>query len=106
MVYVKSVLSGAAAILGVLFVPALIRFFGGPEKATGLAFVKAGLLEALLSPLFWIEVFCVFALFLVTSQLGGKALRVVLFWIPAIAITTLGCAVIGLLTFVFLRFRG
>jgi hypothetical protein len=105
MAYVKGMLFGTAAILAVLFVPTLMRFFGEPEKATGHAFVKAGFLEALLSPLFWIEVFCVLALFLVTSRLGSKALRVVLFWIPAIAITTLGCAVIGLFTFVFLHFR-
>ena len=104
MAYAKGMLSAAAAILGVLLVPPLIRFFGGPEKATGFAFVKAGLLEALLSPLFWIEIFCVFTLFLVTSRLGSKALRVLLFWIPAITITTIGCAVIGLWTFIFLRF--
>jgi hypothetical protein len=59
-------------------VPALIRFFTAPEKATGMAFVWAGLLEALLSPLFWIEVFCAFALFLVTTRLGSKAARVLI----------------------------
>jgi hypothetical protein len=52
MAYVKGVLAGVAAMFAVLFVPALIRFFGGPEKAPGIAFVWAGLLEALLSPFF------------------------------------------------------
>jgi hypothetical protein len=71
-----------------------------------LALVTSGLVEALLSPLFWVEGFCVFALFLVASRLGSEALRVLLFWAPAITITTLGGAVIGLLTFVSLRFGG
>ncbi len=109
MAYAKGVLAGVAAIFGVLLVPVLIRVFWSisNEKATGLAFVTSGFREALLSPLFWVEVFCVFALFFVASRLGSKALRVLLFWIPAITITTLGCAVIALLTLVvlFLRHR-
>jgi hypothetical protein len=106
MTYAKSLLAGVAAIFGV-FVTALIRFSWGiaSEKATGLALVTGALVKALLSPLFWVEAVCVFALLFVAGWLGSKGLRVLLFWIPAIAITTLGCAVIGVLTFVFLRFR-
>jgi hypothetical protein len=105
--YAKGLLAGVAAVFGVLFVPALVHFFWGMsiEKATGLAVVTSGFVEAFLSPLFWVEAFCVFALFLATSRLGSKALRVLLFWAPAFMITTLGCAVIGLLTFVSLRFK-
>jgi hypothetical protein len=108
MAYMKGLLAGLAAVFGVLFAPTLIRFLflTGGEKATGFAIVLNGFVEALMSPLFWIEVFSVFALFFVAGRLGNKALRVLLFWVPTIAITTLGCAIIWLLTFVFLRSRG
>jgi hypothetical protein len=105
MVYAKATLAGVASFLGLLIIPALIHFFAGPQKATGIAVVWAGLVELLLSPLFWIEVFCIFALFLVASRLASKAARIVLFWIPAVTITSIGCAVIGLMTFVVLHFR-
>ena len=91
MVYAKATLAGVASFLGLLIIPALIHFFAGPQKATGIAVVWAGLVELLLSPLFWIEVFCIFALFLVASRLA--------------TITSIGCAVIGLMTFVVLHFR-
>ena len=75
------------------------------RKATGFAAIGAGFFEAFLSPLFWVEVLCIFALFLATSRLSRKTLRVVLFWAPALMITTLGFAFIALLTFVFLHYR-
>lgn len=105
MAYAKGVLAGVAAIFAVLLLPGLVRAFWGisREKATGLAVVSAGLYEALLSPLFWVEVLCIFALFLASGRLGSKTLRVLLFWVPALMITTLGFAVIALLTFVLLR---
>jgi hypothetical protein len=105
MAYAKAILAGATAFLGVLIMPDLIRSFSGPQKATGMAVIWAGLLGALLSPLSWIEVLSAFALLLVTSRLGSKAARVLLFWVPAVAITSIGCAVIGLMTFVVLHFR-
>ena len=105
--YARGVLAGVTAIFAILLVPGLVRALWGTihEKATGLALVSGGFFEAFLSPLFWVEVFCVFALFLATSRLGSKALRVLLFWAPALMIKTLGCAVIGLLAFVSLRLR-
>lgn len=104
MAYVKGVLSGVTAIFLVPFVSCVVYLIRTHEKATGLAVVSGGLTEQILSPLFWIEVSCVFALFFAASRLGSIALRVLLFWIPAITITTIGCAVIGLWTFIFLRF--
>jgi hypothetical protein len=109
MSYAKGVLAGVAAIFGVLLVPLLINVFWGisNEKATGLAVVAGGLHEAFRSPLFWVETLCVFALFFAAGRVGSKALRVLLFWAPAITITTLGCAITALLTLVvlFLRHR-
>jgi hypothetical protein len=87
-----------------LLVPALIRFFNSTRKGNWHGLRVGRLAGALHSPLFWIEVFVAFALFLVTSRLGSKAARVLLCWIPAIGITSLGCAVIGLLTLVVLHF--
>ena len=108
MAYVKGLLAALAAVFGVLFVPTLIRFLflTGREKATGFAIVLNGLVETLTSPLFWIEAFFLFGLFFVAGRLRNKARRVLLFWVPTIAITTNGCAIIWLLTFVFLRSRG
>jgi hypothetical protein len=100
MAYGKAVLAAVAAIFFVPLMSGFVFLIRTHEKATG----WAGLTAEILSPLFWIEASCIFGLFFVASRLGSKALRVVLFWIPTIAITSLGCAVIGLLTFVVLHF--
>ena len=86
MAYAKGALAGIAAIFATLLLPGLIHAFSGisREKATGLAAVAGGLSEAFLSPLFWIGAFFVFALFLATSRLDSKALRVLFFWAPAL----------------------
>ncbi|MGB8014167.1 MAG: hypothetical protein WCF68_21330 [Terriglobales bacterium] len=105
MAFAKASLAGLAAVLGVLFVPALVRFLGGPEKTTGLALIWAGFVEALLSPVFWIEVLCVFGLLLVASRFGNRPARIILFWTPAVVVTTLGCPIIGLFAFASLRLR-
>jgi hypothetical protein len=104
MAYVKGVLAGAAAIFFVPLMSGFCYLIRTQEKATGWAVIRGGLIAETLSPLFWIEASCVFGLFFLASRLGSKALRVFLFWIPAIAITSLGCAVIGVMTFVVLHF--
>jgi hypothetical protein len=106
MAYAKGVLSGVAAMFAVLILPGLIHTLWdiSREKATGLAFVRGGLVEALSSPLFWVEVFCLLALFLATGRLSSRPLRVLLFWAPTLIITTLG-SIIALFTFLYLRFR-
>jgi hypothetical protein len=78
MAHVKSLLAALGAVFGVLFVPTLIRFLflAGREKSTGFALVLNRFVETLTSPLFWIELFSVFALFFVAGRLRNKARRV------------------------------
>jgi len=107
MAYAKGMLSGLAAIFSVLILPGLIHALWNvsQEKATGIGVIRGGLGEALYSPLFWVEVLCLFAFFLATGRLSSKILRILLFWAPALIITTFGLAFVALLTFLFLRFK-
>jgi hypothetical protein len=54
--YLKGLLSGVAAIFVVLFGRGLLYALReiGQQKATGLGVIVGGLLESLLSPMFWI----------------------------------------------------
>ena len=81
MDYVKGILCGFTAIILAELVPgswSVFRLISG-ETATGLAVVVAGLLESLISPLFWIIAIAIFALLFGTSRLGNKPLRICLF---------------------------
>jgi hypothetical protein len=104
---VKIVLSGLAAtfvaLLGPGFVTAL-RYVS-PQKATGLAAVAGGLLEAIFSPLFWVLAIFSFALFFTASRLRSKVLQVILFWAPTVIISTLGFGLFALLAYAWLHFR-
>ena len=105
MAYVRAFLSGFTAISLSLCVPGLISTFRGisGEKATGIAVLWAGLLEAALSPLFWIVAGVLFAIFFTFSRLESKALRVVLFWVPSLFVLSL---VVGLSAILgYLRFH-
>src|SRR6266700_291925 len=98
MVYAKNTLCMLTAILAGLFGPGFWIAFRGisQEKATGLAAVAGGLLESLLSPLSWILAIVVFGLLFAASHLGSKGLRVLLFWIPSLAISILGFCLFSL----------
>jgi hypothetical protein len=107
MDYVKGVLSGLAALLLAESVPASWSVFRGigQGKATGLGALAGGLAESIRSPLFWSLAVLFFALFFTASRLGNKLLRVFLFWIPTLVISTLGVAVLALFTYAFIHFR-
>ncbi len=107
MVYVRGILSGVTALFLALCVPGLVHAFKGisQEKATGLAVVARGLTEAIFSCLFWIVAGALFALFFAASRLNNKALRVLLFWIPTVFVSILSVGVMGLVTYLYLRFR-
>ena len=96
MNYVKDILSGLAAI----FIAQLVcswSFLVTGSRATGLAAVAASSVENLLSPIFWIVAGLLFWLFYAASR-SGPILRVWFFWVPTLVASTLGLAVIGILT--------
>jgi len=94
--------------LAAIFLSELMLSFGqgiSEQKAAELAAVGAGFVESLLSPLFWVLAVFFFALLFSASRLGNKLLRIVLFWIPAVLVASLGIAFVTLLTYVLIRFR-
>jgi len=93
MSYVRGVLSALAAIFIAEFV-SIWPFLSG-SKATGLAV----LLASPLSLRFWIVGILLFGLFFAASR-GSAILRVLFFWIPTLAVSALGFAFLGLLTYV------
>ena len=107
MIYLRGVLSGAAAIFVALLGIGLLHAFReiGQQKATGLGAVLGGFLESLLSPQFWILAILFFCLFFAASRLNSKVLRVVLFWTPTLVFSTLGFAFVALFTYLWMHFR-
>ena len=107
MDYVKGILSGLTAIILAEAVPGSWSVFRGISgtKATGLAAVAGGLAESVFSPLFWILAIVFFALFFAASRLGNKVLRVFLFWIPTLTVSSLTVAVVALITYLIVRLR-
>jgi hypothetical protein len=105
--YVRAALSGLAAVLIAPLGLALVADFWGmnQQKTTGLGAIAGGLLESILSPLFWILAVSFFALFLTASRLKSKVLRVILFWTPTVAISTLGVGLVSLFAYAWLHFR-
>ena len=103
MTYLRGVLSGVAAAF-VALGPGLLHTFG-QQKATGLGAVAGELLENLLSPQFWMLAILLFGLFFAASRLSSKVLRVVLFWIPTVAFSTLGFAFVALFAYLWIHFR-
>jgi hypothetical protein len=107
VIYIRGILSGVTALFLALCVPGLVHAFKGisQEKATGLAVLAGGLTEAIFSPLFWIVAGGLFALFFAAGRLNSRVLRVLLFWIPTVFISILIVAVMGLVTYLYFRFR-
>jgi hypothetical protein len=103
--YVRIVLSGLAAIFVALFGPWLVVALKGmgQQRATGLAAIAGGPL--FFSPLVWILAFSFFALFFTASGLHSKVLRVILFWIPTIAVSSLGMGLFSLFAYAWIQLR-
>jgi hypothetical protein len=106
MAYLRVALSGVAAMLVALLVPLwpLIFQIGG-AKTVGFGAITATILGSIVSPWCWLIAFVCFALFFAASRLGSKALRVLLFWTPTLAISTLGFGICALLTSVWMLLR-
>jgi hypothetical protein len=109
MNYVKPVLSALAAIIiAIQVIPGPGSFLVGIKgsKATGLGAVIFGLAEDLVSPLFWALTLLIFALFYGASKLGNQGLRVLLFWIPTVAVSVLSVTSVAMVAyFLLIRFR-
>jgi hypothetical protein len=103
----RIVLSGLAAILIALLGPGFVIALRGMshQRATGLAAIAGGLTGAILSPLFWILAAVLFGLFFAACRLSSKLLRVIFFWIPTVAVSTLGLALLSLFAYAWLHFR-
>lgn len=98
MAYFKGVLTAITALFLAGCVPGAWSIFRGISqgKATGLAAVAGGFLEALFSPLFWLLAGLFFALIFFAGRLRYKALRILLFWLPTITCSTLAVAILAL----------
>jgi len=75
MGYFKGVLTAITALFLAQCAPGSWSMFRGisQEKATGLAAVAGGFLEALFSPLFWLVAGLLFALLFAAGRFGNKA---------------------------------
>lgn len=102
MSYAKDVLSGLAALF--LAEYAFVWPFLRGTKATGSGALVALLVQSLLSLKFWVIAILLFAVFFVASR-GNAALRVLLFWIPTVAVSTVGVAVVALYAYLFTVLR-
>jgi hypothetical protein len=103
----KVALTVLAAIFGALLVPTmwtLVRELGS-QKQTGVGAIAGGLVETLLSPLFWILTILFFFFFLRMSNSASDAVRILFFWIPTIASTSVGLLLVAGYTYLFLHFR-
>ena len=107
MKYVTNALSAAGAIFVAEFILALWWMFrnANAEKATGMGLVAWGFVGSLVSPLFWVLALLFFFLFFYASKLQSSALRVLMFWIPAVFCSSLGLLVVGMFAYLFVRFR-
>jgi hypothetical protein len=103
MAYLRVVLSGVAAIFVALLAPLFLLI--GSTKTTGFGAITATFLGSIVSPWCWLIALVFFALFFVASRLGSKALRVLLFWTPTLAISTLGFSICALLTSAWMLLR-
>ncbi len=88
---VKAVISAVTAIIIAWWVNAWPMF--SSTKATGLAGLVGSVVGSPLSPVFWLVAIVAFALFFFASRLGNKVLRVVLFWVPTLAVTGLSATI-------------
>lgn len=92
------------AISIALFVPNIVREVS-LQRQTGIGAAAGGLAESVFSLLFWILAVLCFSLFLWASRNRQALVRVLLFWIPSVASSVLGIALLGLFTYMYLHFR-
>jgi len=103
----RNVVSALAGIFIGLFAPSLILSIRNisSSKTTGLTATAGGLTATLFTPWFWILAIFFFFLFFGASRLDRRWLRVLLFWVPATAISSLGIAAFALLVYARIHLR-
>lgn len=107
MKYVTNALSAVSAIFLTEFILALWWMLrnANSEKATGIGVIAWGFLGSFVSPLFWFLAILFFVLFFYASKLQSNALRALLFWTPTVFCSSVGILFLGMLVYLFLRFR-
>ena len=107
MTYVRGCLSGLASLFLAGFVLVYITTFQdmSQTKAIGLGALAGGLVESIFSPLFWLLAILFFAVFFATGRLTSSVFRILLFWLPAIGIASLGLGLLGWFAVLMMRIR-
>ena len=82
-----------------------VRGLSGTGEQGAVGFDPYSLRAGIFSPWCWLIAVVFFALFFMASRLGSKALRVLLFWTPTLAISTLGFTICALLTSAWVLLR-
>lgn len=101
----------ALCVIGAIFVALFVLSFLlalreiSLQRQTGVGAVAGGLVENLFSPLFWILAVLCFLLFRWASRSKQPIVRVLLFWVPSVASSIIGIAVLTLYTYMYLHFR-
>jgi hypothetical protein len=90
--FVQALVTALASILLAALAPVFSVMFRGlsTQRATGLTAVAGGVMEFTFSPWYWLVFLIAFGWFYSTARLGRRLLRVILFWVPAVAILVLG----------------
>ena len=106
MVYVKAILSTMAAVIAteLLTIWWVFRPWSS-QRAVGIAAIFAVLKASLVHVLPWALAIFLFATFFATSRLDSRTLRVVLFWIPTVAVSSLGIMLVSSVAYLLARFK-
>jgi hypothetical protein len=102
LLLVKIALSSLAAMILAMFAPTFWISFRNisQEKATGFASVAGGMFENLFSGLFLILFLLFLAIFFMTSRLGNRTQRILLFWVPTTTVCVFAAGTWGMYVYV------
>lgn len=107
MEFLRTTLSVLGAVFAAALIPTLWAMIQqlGSQRQTGLGAVAGGVSELLLSAVFWVLALMFFFFFLRMSKVGNEAIRILFFWIPTVAASSIGLLFVTGFTYLFLHFR-
>ena len=107
MNFLRTTLTILAAVFAAALIPTLWAMIQqlGSQRQTGIGAVAGGVSELLLSPVFWVLALLFFFFFLRMSKVANETVRILFFWIPTVAATSIGVLFVAGLTYLFLHFR-